>query len=284
VLGIAQGAARVHWFEGRDGDSGPFGLEDAGGAKRRAYFAVQRLTAALGPTPRYSGWVLLGAAKQYGFVFQGAAGPVLVAWPRPGTTDTVSFSSAVQAVDLVSGEARSAATVALSGPVLVTGRLGTLTTQARRNRARPFPWGGDFSQAQAVSFTAPSTEAGLHPLGAAPLTPDGARDCSGGTAQRFAVDPNFLSYDTVPVRVTAVVRRNGAASAGFNLKYESTSGYRSTGEWFTIPEGSGWTTRSWTLTDVQLVGKWGYNLALDSDATEHSGYSLQRLTVEKLAP
>lgn len=63
------------------------------------------------------------------------------------------------------------------------------------------------------------------------MTIDGgpARDVSGGPGMSFTVDPNFLAYDTVPIRVEVELRRNGDASAGFNLKYESVSGYRSPG-------------------------------------------------------
>jgi len=39
-----------------------------------------------------------------------------------------------------------------------------------------------------------------------------------GPGSRFPLDPNFLAYDTVPIRVEVELRRNGDASAGFNLK------------------------------------------------------------------
>lgn len=116
------------------------------------------------------------------------------------------------------------------------------------------------------------------------MTIDGepARDISGGPGQSFTVDPNFLAYDTVPIRVEVELRRNGDASAGLNLKYESVSGYRSTGEWYTIPAGDGWQTKSWDIEDPQFVGKWGYQFAFDSDSTMFSNYSIRSVTVTKL--
>src|SRR5262249_445267 len=105
---------------------------------------------------------------------------------------------------------------------------------------------------------------------------------SGSSSQVFTVDPNFLSYTTVPISITAVLRANGSASAGFNLKYESTSGYKGTGSWYTIPGSDQWYTKTWTITDPQLVGKWAYNFAFDSDSTTYSGYSIQSVTVSKL--
>jgi hypothetical protein len=105
---------------------------------------------------------------------------------------------------------------------------------------------------------------------------------SGAPAQSFSVDPNFSSYTTVPIKVTAVVRRNGADSAGFNLKYESKTGWKGSGSWYTVPGSDQWYTQEWTLTDAQFVGKWGYNFSFDSDSTQYSKYSIKSVTVMKL--
>jgi hypothetical protein len=109
-----------------------------------------------------------------------------------------------------------------------------------------------------------------------------ARDISGGAGQAFTVDPNFMSYVTQPLKITAVVRRNGADNAGFNLKYESTTGWKGGDGWFTVPEGDAWTTHSWTISDPQFVGKWGFNFSFDSDSTTYSKYSIRSVKVEKL--
>lgn len=69
-----------------------------------------------------------------------------------------------------------------------------------------------------------------------------------------------------------LLRRNGAESAGF----------KSTGMGYTISEGDDWVVASWDIEDLQVVGKWGYNFAFDSDSTQHSRYSIRSVTVTKL--
>ena len=178
-----------------------------------------------------------------------------------------------------------------SAPILVVGVPATFVKQAQANRPLPFPWDGDYTGKTSVSVTmgSPNTEKGLHQLGAdstsADVNIDGyaARDCSKSGGQTFAVDPNFLSYTTEPITITVVVRRGaGNDNAGFNLKYESTSGWKNVESWYTVPEGARWHTKSWTITDSQFVGKWGFNLSLDSDGTQLSKYMLQSVTVAKV--
>ncbi len=287
TLGLAQGVHRIHWFEGIDGDSGPFGLiaGNTGAAPRRPSFtAMTQLIRHLGHAPRFSGWLLLDG-KHYGFVFQGPEGPVLATWAGPGATARVSFGAKVRVVRPRTGETSEAEAVELTNsPVLVAGIPPALVAAARASAGRPFPWGGDYTGASSVSWEAPGIEKGLHPIGPAKLvTVEGreARDLSASGGLKFTVDPNFLSYATVPLRITAVLRRNGGRAAGFNLKYESTSGWKGTGGWYTIPEGAAWTTQTWTIRDPQFVGKWGFHFAFDSDSTRHSDYSLRSVTVEK---
>ncbi len=287
TLGLAQGFHRIHWFEGIDGDSGPFGLiaGNNGAAPRRPSFsAMTQLIRNLGQTPRFTGWLLLDG-KHYGFVFEGPEGAVLATWAGPGATARVSFGAKVRVVRPRTGEASEAEAVELTNsPILVIGVPAALAAEARANAGRPFPWGGDYTGVSSVSWEAPGVEKGLHPIGAAKLlTIDGreARDISASSGQSFTVDPNFLSYATVPVRITAVLRRHGEMAAGFNLKYEATSGWKGTGGWYTIPAGAPWTTQTWTIKDPQFVGKWGFHFAFESDSTRHSNYSLLSVTVAK---
>ena len=77
VMGIAQGLARVMWFEGRDpaGEEAGFGLLDRKGAPRLSYGSFKTMTACLGQAPKYQGWLALGAGgRGYGFVFDGNDG------------------------------------------------------------------------------------------------------------------------------------------------------------------------------------------------------------------
>ncbi|MDC0668062.1 hypothetical protein [Nannocystis radixulma] len=285
TMAIAQGVARVHWFEGRDGDSGPFGLITGDDALRPSYTAMTTLIERVGALPKYRGW-LVPDGQYHGFLFAGDDGPVMVAWARPEVAVEVTFPAPVQAVDPRTSEVSEVTAFPLTAaPVIFVGVPEELLAEAIDNRAKPFPWGGDFTDASELGYTAADGDSGLHPLGAADIVMiDGepARDIGGRPAQSFTVDPNFLSYDTVPIRIEAVLRRSGAESAGFNLKYESVSGYKSTGEWYTIPEGDGWTVAAWEIDDPQFVGKWGYNFAFDSDSTQHSQYSIRSVKLTKV--
>jgi hypothetical protein len=288
VMGIAQGALRVHWFEPLDGDSGPFGLIGGGSGsapKRPSYVAVSKLIETLGDKPHYLGWLLLDA-RDYAFVFDAPAGTVMIAWAPPGAGAQVDFGASVHVIDPHTGNSSDGATYDLtSSPILVSGVPAALADQAKINFGQPFPWGGDFSAATAVSYTAPGDERGLHPLGTAKLvTIDGgsARDQSQSPSLAFTVDPNFCSYTPTRLRISVVLRRNsGASSAGFNVKYEATSGVKGTGSWYDVPGSDQWYTQNFTIDDPQFVGKWGYNFSFDSDSTDHSNYSVQSVTVTK---
>ena len=287
VLSLAQGIHRIHWFEGIDGDSGPFGLiagNNAAAPKRISYTALTQLIKALGQKPRSVGWVLLDG-KHYGFMFDGAEGPVLATWAGPGVTAKVAFGAKVRVVQPRSGEGSEAESVDLTNsPVLILRVPPKLVAEAKANVGKPFPWGGDFTGAASVSWEAPGAEKGLHAIGRAKIvTLDGkeARDISSAVGQGFTVDPNFLSYTTVPIKITAVLRRNGEKWAGFNFRYESTSGWKGGEGWYTVPPGAQWTTKTWTIKDPQFVGKWGTHFSFDSDSTQNSAYSLLSVTVTK---
>lgn len=290
-MALAQGVARIDWFEGKDGDSGAFGLISSSGTLRPSYTALSKLIQYLGARPKYLGWLLLNN-QDYGFVFQGASTTVLVTWSPPGATDTVNFGQSVQIIDPQTGTVTNASTYALTNaPILVNGVPSSLVTQAQNNAGRPFPWGGDYSNASTVSVTmgSPNTDQGLHQLYAdatsAAVTAYGgpARYCAAAGAQSFTVDPNFLSYTTTPIEITAVVRRDSANdNAGFNLKYESASGWKATGSWYTVPGNGQWYTNKWVINDAQFVGKWAFNFSFDSDSTSLSKYYVQSVSVRKL--
>lgn len=283
VLSLAQGVKRIHWFEGIDGDSGPFGLiaGNNGNAPRRLSFtAMTQLVKTLGHAPRPAGRLVLDG-KHFAFAFEGADGPVVAAWAAVGETSSLSFGAKVRVVQPRTGATSEADVVPLTNaPVLILGVPPAALAEARAAAARPFPWGGDYTGAASVSWDAAGGAKGLHPIGAAKVV-DGGRDQSGRSGQSFTVDPNFLSYDTVPLKVTIVARRNGAKAAGFNFKYESASGWKGGLGWHTIPAGPEWSTLTYTIKDPQFVGKWGFHFGLDSDSPEHADYSLRSVIVAK---
>jgi polysaccharide biosynthesis protein PslG len=290
AMGIAQGVACIEWFEGRDGDSGPMGLLDGSGVPRPSYTAMAQMIQHLGQHPTYLGWVLIND-KDYGFVFEGAKDWVLCTWAPRGTPDHVDFSQAAIIVDPLTGHTVTATSYQLTtAPILVIGAPESLVTQAKVNRTKPFPWGGDYTKAKSVSITMgeKTIERGLHTgsgsdVAAAVVAYGGSArsgDIPGGDV--FMVDPSFLSYTSTPIEITVVTRRNPAnTNAGFKLVYESTSGYKNLG-WYTVPDNKQWHTQTWRVKDPQFVSMWGYNFTLDSDGNEYNKYYIQSVTVTKV--
>jgi hypothetical protein len=291
AMGIAQGVACIQWFEGIDGDSGPMGLLDAHGKPRPAYTAMAQMILHLGLHPTYLGWVYLND-KDYGFVFQGGKGTVLITWAPVGDSDHLKFDQSVQIVDPLTGKTADATTLNLTtAPRLILGVPENLIDQARANKPKPLPWDGDYSHARAVSVTFGKTniEKGLHTQSAASVAGDvvayGGSARSGGVpgGSVFMVDPGFLCYTPTPIEISVTVRRNEANdNAGFKLNYESTSGYKNLG-WYTVPDNKQWHTVRWQITDAEFVGMYGFNFSLNSDGDRYNKYDIQSVTVTKLA-
>ena len=287
VMGMAQGMACIQWFEGMDGDSGPLGLLDNKGVKRPSYLALANLIQQLGRHPTYLGWVMFNG-RHYGFVFQGAAGTVLATWAATLKPEEIDFGQEVQIVDPPTGTVTRAAKRQLSiAPILVADVPERLVAEAKANKGKPIPWGGDFSAATevSVSFGETYVEKGLHTMAADSIAADVI--AYGGNARAgempkggnvFVVDPNFLSYDTVPIEITALVKRNAKGDkASLALEYESTSGYKKPAP-FEIPEdATQWHKATWRIDDCQFVNTWAFSFRFGQGK-----YALQSVTVTKL--
>jgi len=291
TMGIAQGMACIQWFEGRDGDSGPMGLLDGKGRPRPAYTALGQLIQHLGQHPEYLGWRLVNG-KHYAFVFQGAKGTVLITWVRKGAADQIQFGKKITWVNPLTGDTATLDACQLTAaPILVLDPPEDWVKEARGNKDKPLPWDGDYTNAKSVSLTPGDAqpEKGLHTLSGDAVAE--AVVAYGGSARAgnipggnvFVVDPNFLSYTTTPIEITAVVRRNPANdNAGFKLVYESTNGFKTSGGWYTIPDNKEWHTVKWRINDAEFVSYWGYNFSLVSDGDKFNKYFLQSVTVTKL--
>jgi hypothetical protein len=294
TMAIAQGVARINWYEGKDGQGG-FGLLRSDNSQRPAYSALRNLITYLGATPNYQGWVQINANKDYGFVFQGPTTPAMVLWEIAGQTDTVTFSGTVRVLNPVTGSIttlNTGSSLALStDPVIILDVPSSLVTTAQNNKNLPFPWGGDYTSASSISVTMgnPNTDNGLHQfrpnVSSTAVTAYGvsARDCSISSIQDFTVDPNFLSYSAMQIQITTVTRRNAANdNAGFNLVYEGPNGWKNFGVWYTVPGNDQWYTNTWTFSDPQFVSIWGFNFRFNSDSTANSRYYLRQVTVTKV--
>ncbi|HLX61168.1 MAG TPA: endo-1,4-beta-xylanase [Planctomycetota bacterium] len=285
TMGIAQGINCIQWFEAMDGDSGPMGLMTGKGEKRPGYAALAQMIKYFGQHPTYLGWLLLND-KHYGFVFQSANGTVLSTWAATSASDNVDFGQPVKIVNPSNGDVSEAASYTLSiAPILIDGVPDKLVQQAKANKAKPFTWGGDYTGAKSVSVTMgeKNVEKGLHTKSADSIAKDvlayGGSARSGGVpgGNVFMVDPNFLSYDTVPIEISVVVRRNEANDpAKLTLTYESTSGYKKA-EPYEVPDNKEWHNAKWKIDDAQFVSMWAYNFTLNSGK-----YFVQSVSVTRL--
>ena len=289
TMSIAQGVSRIEWFEAQEGGYS-MGLLNSSGNPNPAYTALKNLTAVMGTNPVYTGWLLLNS-QDYGFVFKGATNSVMAVWAPQKAMDTVFFDQKVAMLEPLSGLIVSSNSCSLSNaPLLVVGLPSNLVAQAQSNRTLPFPWGGDFTGVSSVSVSmgSPNVEKGLHQLKpdatstATTVSNSPARDCSKSGSQTFTIDPNFLCYTHASIKITAAVRKISASdNPGFNLKYESATGRKGIG-WNSVPGSDKWYTLSWTISDDEFVGDWGFHFSFDSDSTNYSRYYLQQVTVTNL--
>jgi hypothetical protein len=206
-------------------------------------------------------------------------------------TDSVTFSHAVQVINPLTGVSTglaAGATLSLTNtPVLVVGVPADLLATAQANKTAPFPWKGNYTGATTVSIQMgnPNVESGLHQMNTSSFSPaqvqgSWVQDVSAQSGQNYEVDPNVLTYTPRKIQVTVVVMAKNS-SAGFNFKYESASGFKGIG-WNGIPNDGQWHTFTFSPTDDEFVGIWGYNFQLNSDSTTHSDYYLKSVTFQLL--
>jgi polysaccharide biosynthesis protein PslG len=278
VMALAQGFERLCWFEARGpsyGHGTDHGIIRQDWTLRPCYDAFTVMTGVLGEVPRYVGWLNL-ADGGYGFVFEGAKGPVLSAWSSKGVARTVTFSGDVHLTDVAGKDTPLPAGQALklgSSPLWISGVPGEMLALAQQNAGKPFPWGGDFSNVSEVSCTlgATNTEHGITQRNPQTTPVVNMLDHSFRRSNRkdgeghyayFRVDPQFASFGTKDLEITVVARRAepGKASA-INICYESLKGYRGTGS--SKPMTDDWTEYTWKVDDANFVGGWGWNFRTD---------------------
>jgi len=282
ALAIAQGIARVQWFEAQDpvGEDQGFGVLARDGRPRASYRALETLAKELGKSPQTLGWVALGESGQgYGFVFDGTTGPVLAAWLPAGpdcfnlplSQDTHVFQPGKSApVKVDAGQAWTLT----EEPVLIVPAPGELVAHAKANAGQPYPWGGDYSQAAQVSVRWEHGEQsrGLAQAGSrnTPRTvfPDGSEGIflNANQGVSFRVHPSFANLQTHDFYVRITVRRLGPGNLGMNLFYEVADSqgrtpYKNKGIWYGVGPGEGWQTHTWHVTDACFSTMWGFDLS-----------------------
>ncbi len=287
VLSVVQGFGKIFWFEARGPAYGPgtdHGLIRKDWTPRPAYDAMKVLSETIGVEPVYAGWLNLN--NTYGFVFDKAVsdGAVLVIWAPPGETRTASFGADVKVVDLygVVTALPAQSPLKLSRvPTYVVGVPADHVATAKANAGKPFPWGGDFANVDVVScrLAATNVDKGIKQVKegttqAVNLLDQSYRRSDIGNASLrgeghyayFRVDPLFASFGNKELKITVVAKRTDPKKASsFGITYESLSGYKGApdGRW-TVPAGDEWHEHTWTVTDANFVGGWGWNFRTDA--------------------
>jgi hypothetical protein len=292
TMSIAQGVTCTQWFEAQDpiGEDQGFGLLARAGKPRLTYQTLKTLVNVLGLSPKYYGWLALGPEQRgYGFVFAGRSGPVLIAWmPAERRSNskwrTIYFSRDVQVTDLLSGKTldRPAGqpVVLADPPVLIEKLPPEVIEQARENVGRTFPWGGDYSSAKSISFTAglPDNRDGVFPRGRANYPTVTFSDGTTGLIVKgginhpisFYAHPSFASVQTRDYHVRATVRRLAPGNVGMNLRYEVADSqgrmpYANVGRWFGVSQDSTWQTYTWHCKDACLSKMWGHDFTISPE-------------------
>lgn len=305
ILGIVQGFEKIMWFEAmgvRYGD-GVHAIISDDYKPYPAYHALKAMTGALGPAPRYVGWLNLGD-RTYGFVFRtGEDQHALAIW-AVGQSARVQLGQAVQMIDLT-GQARELPADAVleltDEPVFVRHLPASLVAEAQANRDKRFPWTPDFSLVDTVSIRLGpvNEENGIRqgnndprPDGITiPGTADGVGYRSTNLARNrpfiyFQVDPSFMGWNDSTCEITMVARRaNPDQPATIRLVYESQTGYHEYGkrtpwpgvnaellpesetyrepELWYLEKGEHWQEKTWRITDANFIGKWGWTFQVN---------------------
>jgi hypothetical protein len=289
IMAIAQGIRCVQWFEAQDParEEPGFGLLKRDGTPRASCEALKAMTSILGPTPKYLGWIAPGKDQHaFGFVFQGPGGPVLAAWKAAGqkeesirfTQDSKTKSIAgTTTITLPAGKPLAL----LDEPVFVTDLPESLVKEGIANKAKKFPWGGDFSKAKTVStqWNNEATPGGIFQTGSRTnpkiTFPDGSSGIlvSANQGTQFYLHPSFASIHTRQYFVRITVRRITPGNVGMNLFYEiaDTQGrtpYRNKGQWFGVGADDGWQTYTWQLSDACFAKMWGYDISFRPEQSQ----------------
>jgi hypothetical protein len=259
---------------------------------------------------RRVGWLPRGAAV-YAFVATGGAVPVAVMWTT-GEDQTVPVA-ADGPLRITTGAGETPAPASRDGkptvlvgksPVFVQG-LGAAALDEAGRAAQQGPFqiprdpAHDFSRAENVSVTLGpvNSERGLYnqrfrslPAGAVvPLTVDGMDAVRTDPAKDAVyvyldVDHSFAYFvdGREDLLVTVEVHRAKATQqVGFNILYDSMTGYRFT-PWQWIESGTGWAKYTVRLTDAAFSSAWGWDLAINGAGDKKEPLVIRSIIVEKV--
>jgi hypothetical protein len=289
ALGVAEGVTREFWP-----------ALDPPVLTAMRYLAGARY---VGPLDRGPGIVAL--------MFEKGGAPAVVAWtagePQAVAIPTIGPAAVVTASGqpaLVAPGEAGKITVG-PDPVWVTNPDRALVDEAARAAAQgPLTMAvdpaHDFSRADAVSAQLGATddEHGLYnqrlralPSGAVvPVTVDGSPAVRTDASTEavyvyFVVDGTFAYFDNGRYDFVVTVEAHRASAAqlvGFNLMYDSMTGYRFT-PWQWVDAGSGWATYTFRVTDADFSKTWGWDFAINGAGDRKENLVVRSVSVQRVA-
>jgi hypothetical protein len=247
----------------------------------------------------------------YAAAYGGGADAVLVAWATAGGRTLEFPASPLLRVTTVDGHSAPAevrggrASIALSmAPQVISGIPQVLVDEARATALAhgpmlPVPGSErDFSRSAEVSahLGRVGEEHGLYnlpfrsrPNGAVEAVEVGGVEAVQTSVARqaiyvyFDIDDTFLYFaeGRVPVEITVEVwGARAPRQVGFNLLYDSTSGYRFT-PWQWVDTNPGWVTYTTRLTDANMANTWGWDFAVNTSGNRSEDLVIRTVTVRK---
>jgi hypothetical protein len=261
---------------------------------------------------RYVGWLSRGPGV-YAIVMTDGRSPLLAVWSTVGARDIPLEAQGALKITAAGGNpspavSRDGRPAVLAGPepLFVQGLAPSVVAEAAQNAQKetfqaPRDPANDFSRADEVSVAlgALNTERGLYNQrfralpagGVVPVTVDGAEAVRTDQPKDAVyvyldVDHSFAYFvdGRADLIVTVEVHKAKAAEqVGFNLLYDSMSGYRFT-PWQWVDAGSGWQTVTIRITDASFTSAWGWDFAINGAGNKKENLVVRSVSVRKVGP
>ncbi len=284
ILSIAQGFERICWFEARGpayGHGTDHGIIRPDWTLRPAYTALKDMTALLGDDPKYLGWYKAGN-NGFGFLFQGAKAPVLVAWASKTGDETITLNGKSETLT--------------RKPRFFADIPASLVAEIKGNAAKPFPWGKDYSKVDVATLRlgGSNIEDGIKQVNEKTTAVENGLVESwrrtnfnhGGEGRYiyFRTDPTFCGFADNKLEITIVARRaKPDKEAGMSLLFESKDkGYTGApGGYWAIPAGDQWQEHTWKVDNASFNGQWGWNFRTESTGSPNE-IAVKEVRVKKI--
>lgn len=258
--------------------------------------AIQTFVAQVGDRP-FAGYLV--AERGIAFLFGDGEPAAAVAWSAAGDAP-FKFEGDVKAL---SPTGETAAGTVGPEPVVLAGIGAGSIAEAKntlQSRGLPVaPAAVDFSQAAEVSarLGRANVERGLYNMpfrsrrnGAAePVEINGSEAVRTNNSKDivflyFDVDDSFLFYVDGRSAVEIDIEVHGASAPqqlGFNLLYDSMTGYRFT-SWQVVEAKDGWVTYTIRLSGAGFSNTWGWDFAINAGGNRKEDLSVRSVVVRKV--